>query len=109
MVTSPNYRNRAVIDAFRANGGKVDSSVFPIGDHLVLVTTTGAKSGKAHTTPLVYHRDGNRIVIIASKGGAPENPHWFNNLVKNPVVTVEVGTEKYQARATVVDPAERDR
>jgi deazaflavin-dependent oxidoreductase (nitroreductase family) len=109
LVSSPNDRNRIVIDEFRANGGKVGTSTHPAGDSLVLITTTGAKSGRSHTTPLVYHRDGNRVVIIASKGGAPENPSWYHNLVANPEVAVEIGAEKYRAKATVPGPEERDR
>ena len=102
-----NDRNRAVIDEFRANGGKV--TVHPAGHSLVLLTTTGAKSGRQHTTPLAYHEDNGRIVIVASKGGAPEHPAWYHNLKANPTVTVEVGTEKYEAEARVAEGEERDR
>jgi len=102
-----NDRNRAVIDEFRANGGKV--TIHPAGDHLVLLTTTGARSGRRHTTPLAYHRDGDRIVVVASKGGAPDNPAWYYNLRANPDVTVEVGTEQYEARAEIAEGEERER
>ena len=84
------------------------------GDHVALVTAKGAKSGEAITTPLVFGRDGDHYVIVASKGGAPTNPAWFGNLKANPEVEVEVakdhGTEKFKARARVVENrAERDR
>jgi len=75
---------------------------------MVLLTTTGAKSGKERTSPLVYTTDGDRIVIIASKAGAPTHPAWFHNLVANPDVTIEVGDLKVKARARVAEPTERD-
>ena len=102
-----NDRNRAVIDEFRNNGGKV--TIHPAGDHLVLLTTTGARSGRPHTTPLAYHEDQGRIVIVASKGGAPEHPAWYHNLRANSTVTGELGTEKFEAEATVARDEERDR
>lgn len=102
-----NEFNQKVIAEFRANGGRVGLGFE--GAPMILVTHKGAKSGKEYTTPLVYSRDGDRVVIIASKGGAPDNPQWFRNLVANPDVTVEVGEEKYAARARVVEGAERDR
>lgn len=84
------------------------------GDHLLLMTATGSRSGDAITTPLVYGRDGKNYVIVASKGGAPDNPTWLGNIIANPDVEVEIaspgGTEKFRARAQVVqDPRERDR
>ena len=100
--------NQGLIKEFRDNGGKAVSGPF-VNAPLLLLTTTGAKSGKPFTTPLVYTKDGDRIVIIASYGGAPRNPPWYHNLVANPVVTVEVGTEKYKAKATQVSGPERDR
>ena len=99
--------NRQIIEEFRANGGKVGGPF--AGAPMLLLTTTGAKSGRPHTTPLVYSTDGDRIVVIASKAGAPTHPAWYHNLVANPTVTVEVGTEKYQASAEVPTGAERDR
>jgi deazaflavin-dependent oxidoreductase (nitroreductase family) len=102
-----NDRNRAVIDEFRANGGKV--TIHPAGDSLALLTTTGAKSGRQHTTPLAYHRDGDRVIVVASKGGAPEHPAWYHNLRANPSVTLEVGAETYEAHAAVAEGEERDR
>jgi deazaflavin-dependent oxidoreductase (nitroreductase family) len=102
-----NEFNQKVIADFRANGGKVGPPFE--GAPMMLLTTTGAKSGQPRTTPLVHTTDGDRLVIIASKAGAPTNPNWYHNLLKSPVVTVEKGTEKFQARATVVTGAERDR
>lgn len=96
-----------MIAEFRANEGKVGGPF--AGSPMVLLTTTGAKSGKERTSPLVYTTDGDRIVIIASKAGAPTNPDWYYNIVANPTVTVEIGAERFQARATVAEGAERDR
>ena len=106
-MTSMNDFNRQVIEEFRANGGVVGGPF--AGRPLLLLTTTGAKSGKERTSPLVYMADGDRMVIIASKGGAPSNPDWYYNLVANPEVTVERGTERFAARAAVVDEPERTR
>jgi deazaflavin-dependent oxidoreductase (nitroreductase family) len=100
--------NDQLIEEFRANGGKVLSGPF-VGAPLLLLTTTGAKSGRPTTTPLVYTRDGDRIVIIASKAGAPTNPAWFHNLKAHPVVTIEIGKEKFQARAVITADPERKR
>ncbi|MEV0148495.1 MULTISPECIES: nitroreductase family deazaflavin-dependent oxidoreductase [unclassified Nonomuraea] len=99
--------NQKVIDEFRANGGKV-GGMFE-GANLVLLTTTGRKSGKQVTSPVMYLKDGERIVVIASYAGADHHPAWYLNLVANPSLTVEVGTEKYQARAEVMEGDERDR
>ena len=99
--------NAKIIDEFRANGGKV-SGQFE-GAPMLLLTTTGAKSGKRFTTPVVHTNDGDRLVIIASKAGAPTHPDWYYNLVKNPTVTVELGTETFEATAKVADEADRER
>ena len=106
-MTDWNEFNRTVIDEFRQNGGKVGGDFK--GAPMILITHTGAKSGTTYTTPLVYTRDGDRYVVIASKGGAPAHPHWFRNLVANPDVTVEVGTERFPARARVAEGDERAR
>ncbi len=95
--------NQQVIAEFRANAGKV-GGMFE-GAPMMLLTTTGAKSGQSRVAPLVYTTDNDRYVIIASKGGAPTNPDWFHNLRANPEVTVEVGTETFNARASVTDSA----
>jgi deazaflavin-dependent oxidoreductase (nitroreductase family) len=99
--------NAAVIDEFRDNGGKV-TGMFA-GAPLVLITTTGAKSGRRRTTPIVYTTDGDRLVIIASKGGAPTSPDWYHNLVANPDVTVELPLETFEAWARVAEEPERER
>jgi len=103
---TPNDFNRKIIEDFRANGGKVGPPFE--GAPMILLTTTGAKSGRPFTTPLVYLPDGEDWVIIASKAGAPSHPDWYHNLKAHPDVTIEVGTEKLSARATEVTGAERD-
>jgi deazaflavin-dependent oxidoreductase (nitroreductase family) len=99
--------NRQIIEEFRANGGET-SGPFK-GRPLLLLTTTGAKSGQKHTTPLVYTKDGDRVVVIASMGGAPKHPLWFINLRANRDVTLEIGTEKFEATASIAEGAERER
>ncbi|GAC1349588.1 MAG: nitroreductase family deazaflavin-dependent oxidoreductase [Ktedonobacteraceae bacterium] len=99
--------NRQTIEAFRANKGKVGGMWE--GRPLLLLTTTGAKSGKRHTSPTMYLPDGDRLVVFASKGGAPTHPDWYHNLVARPQVTVEVGGETYEAKATVLTGEERDK
>ena len=100
--------NKGVIADFRANGGEVAEGYFA-GLPIVLVTMTGAKSGRELCSPLVYTKDGDDLVIIASKGGAPEDPNWFHNLVATPAVTIEVGTDKYEATAVLAEGDERQR
>lgn len=82
--------NEAMIQEFHAKGGK---GVGQFGDHLVLLTTTGARSGDERTTPLMFHRDGDRLIVVASKGGAPDHPAWYHNLKANPRARVEIGTD----------------
>jgi deazaflavin-dependent oxidoreductase (nitroreductase family) len=79
------------------------------GRPLMLLTTTGAKTGEPRTAIVTFTRDGERYVIAASKSGAPDNPAWFHNLRANPEVTVEAAGERFRARATVTSGAERDR
>jgi deazaflavin-dependent oxidoreductase (nitroreductase family) len=100
--------NRNLIDDLRAHHGKATSGPF-IGRDVLILTTKGAKSGETRATPLVYTREGDDYVIIASKGGAPTNPHWFHNLSTHPDVTVEVGGEKFKARAKVMDGEDYER
>ena len=100
-------RNRRIIDEFRESRGKVGGRFE--GKTLLLLHTKGAKSGQERVNPTAYVRDGERYVIIASKGGAPTNPSWYYNLLANPLVTVESGTETFQARATVAEEPERTR
>jgi len=102
-----NNWNQAVIDEFRANSGKVDGHF--AGSTLLILHTVGAKSGKEHINPAVYIKDGDRLVIIASKAGAPTNPDWYYNILANPLVTVEVGTEQFQAQAAIAPEPERTR
>jgi deazaflavin-dependent oxidoreductase (nitroreductase family) len=99
--------NRGIIDEFRANGGQVGGQF--AGAPLLLLTTTGAKSGLPRTNPMMYLADGDRLVVFASKAGAPTNPDWYHNLVANPTATVEVGTDRYEVDATVTTGEERDR
>lgn len=99
--------NEQIIDEFRANGGKVGN--FP-GAKLLLLHTRGARSNQPHTTPLRYVEDGDKYVLIAAKGGAPNNPDWYYNMLARPNdVTIEVGTEQLKVSATVAAPTERDR
>ncbi len=99
--------NQSIINEFHANAGKVGGRF--AGKTLLLLHTVGAKSGKERVNPVAYVSDGDRFVIIASKGGAPTNPDWYYNLLAHPLVTVEVGTEKFQARAETVPEPERTR
>ncbi|HUI88989.1 MAG TPA: nitroreductase family deazaflavin-dependent oxidoreductase [Anaerolineales bacterium] len=100
-------RNRKIIDEFRANGGKVGGPFE--GRTLLLLHTVGAKSKQPRINPVAYVRDGERYVIIASKGGAPTNPDWYYNIVADPNLTVEVGTETFHVRAKVAEEPDRSR
>jgi deazaflavin-dependent oxidoreductase (nitroreductase family) len=99
--------NQRIIEEFRANAGRVGGSWE--GRDLLLLTTTGRKSGNTHTTPMVYTRDSDRLLVYASKGGAPRHPDWYLNLVEHPKVVVEVGDERYDATAAPLQGDERDR
>lgn len=99
--------NLQIIDEFRKNDGKTTGQFKD--SPLLLLTTTGAKSGEQRTTPLVYSKDGDDVVVIASKGGAPTHPAWYLNLAKNPEVTVELGTDTFTGRAIVTEGEERKR
>ena len=92
----------------RANDGVIQSGPMA-GRPLMILTTTGAKSGEPREAIITYTRDGNTYVIAASKSAAPENPHWYHNLLAHPEATVEAGGEKFQARATEATGEERDR
>ncbi|GAB3209715.1 nitroreductase/quinone reductase family protein [Marinactinospora thermotolerans] len=103
----PTPFNQQVIEEFRANNGRVGGPFE--GARLLLLTTTGARSGSPHTTPLGYlHDEGDRVLVIASAGGAPRHPAWYHNLVANPRVTVEDGVFTYEAKAIVLEGRERD-
>jgi len=106
-MSSPSDFNQQIIAEFRANGGKVGGPFE--GGTLLLLHTIGAKSGQPRINPLAYTTDGDRLVIIASKGGAPTNPDWFYNIQANPNVSLEVGTETFQARASIPGEPERTR
>jgi deazaflavin-dependent oxidoreductase (nitroreductase family) len=97
--------NRRVIEQFRA-GGDIDGMH---RDRLVLLTTVGARTGQHRTTPMMFHRDGDRILVIAANAGAPKHPDWYSNLVQHPQVTVEIGDETYDAVALVLAGPERER
>jgi deazaflavin-dependent oxidoreductase (nitroreductase family) len=99
--------NKAIIEEFRANEGKVGGQFE--GAPLLLLSSTGAKSGERRTTPVVYQADGERLVIFASKAGAPTNPAWYHNLRANPSATVEVGNETVEVKAVVTEGEERER
>ena len=99
--------NTALVDEFRANEGRVTG---PYGNsQLLVLTTTGSKTGQLHVTPLAYTQDGEQLVVIASKGGGPTSPSWYYNLIAEPSVTVELPGETFVARATVVAGEERAR
>ena len=102
----PGDWNQQTIAEFRANEGRVGGPFE--GAPVLLLTTTGAKTGKRRTSPMMYLPDGDRLLVFASKAGAPTNPDWFHNLVAHPTVTVEVGVEEYEATATVTEGSERD-
>ncbi len=102
-----NTYNRQLIEEFRANRGKSGGPME--GRPLLLLTTTGAKSGQLRTTPMMYIPDGDRLLVIASNAGAPVHPDWYRNLVAYPEVTVEVGNEIFEAIAIVTEGPERQR
>ncbi|MCJ7703466.1 MAG: nitroreductase family deazaflavin-dependent oxidoreductase [Anaerolineales bacterium] len=104
-MSDTNDWNKKIIKEFRANEGKVGGRFENMT--LVLLHTTGAKSGLGRINPLVCMPDGDRIIVCASKGGAPSNPDWYYNLVSNPEVVVEYGTEEFKAKATVTEEPER--
>lgn len=106
-MSSFNDFNQTVITEFRANGGKVSGPFANMS--LLLLTTIGAKSGQPRIAPLAYTTDGDHFIIIASKAGAPTNPDWYYNLLANPTVTVEIGQERFQARAAIAEGQERER
>lgn len=99
--------NRVVVEEFRASGGRV-GGMFE-GAPMVLVTTTGARTGRRITTPLIYLGDGERNLVFASNAGAPINPAWYHNIVANPDVIVEQDSRTYTATAVPVHGDERDR
>ncbi len=101
-MSTYNDFNRNLIEDLRTHHGKATAGPF-MGRDVLILTTKGAKSGELRETPLVYTRDGDRYVIVASKGGAPTNPAWYHNLKQHPEVTIEVGGKKLKARAQDID------
>jgi deazaflavin-dependent oxidoreductase (nitroreductase family) len=108
MATDYESFTKRLIDDMRAHGGRVSAGPMA-GRPLAILTTKGARSGQDRSAIVTYTRDGDRYVIAASKSGAPTNPAWYFNLQANPVVTLEAGGERFDARATVTSGAERDR
>ena len=106
-MSEVNEWNKKVIAEFRANEGKVGGPFE--GKTLLLLHTTGAKSQQERINPVACVKDGDRLAVIASKVGAPTHPDWYFNIVANPQVTVEVGTETFRAKATVAEEPERSR
>lgn len=102
MSTDFNDFNRKLIADLRAHEGNATSGPF-LGRPVLILTTTGAKSGELRENPLVFTRDGDRLVVIASKGGAPTHPAWYHNLLANPEVEVEVLGERFLATARATD------
>ncbi|MEU6237127.1 nitroreductase/quinone reductase family protein [Kitasatospora sp. NPDC047058] len=100
-------RNQLVINEFRSAGGVVGGDFD--GVPLLLLTSTGARSGEPRTMPVTYLRDGARLVVFAANGGRPRHPDWYHNLLAEPTALVEVGAESYRVTATVTEGVERDR
>jgi deazaflavin-dependent oxidoreductase (nitroreductase family) len=108
MSSTYNDFNQTLIKHLRENKGKAPDGPFK-DRSLVILTSKGAKSGAVHESPIVYSRDGDKYVIVASKGGAPTNPSWYHNLKAHPEVTVEIGGEKFKARAREAGEDEYER
>jgi deazaflavin-dependent oxidoreductase (nitroreductase family) len=102
-----NAHNHRIIEELRASRGKPDNPF--VNRRLLLLTTTGAKSGQPRTKPMLYIPDGDRLLVIASNAGAPTHPDWYRNLLVYPQVIVELGNETFAATATVAEGAERQR
>ncbi len=105
-MADDNNWNQKIIDEFHANGGKVGGPFE--GASLLLLHTIGRRSGKERVSPLMYKQRGDDYVIFASKGGAPENPDWYYNLISNPEASIEVGTKTVSVRGNEVEGDERD-
>jgi deazaflavin-dependent oxidoreductase (nitroreductase family) len=99
--------NAKLIEEFRANRGQMSGQM--AGRQLLLLTTTGARSGEQRTAVVGYRPYGDDLAIIASDNGAPKAPNWFANLKKDPAATVEVGAEKFEVRTRVASPGEREK
>lgn len=99
--------NKQIMTEFHANAGKVGGRFE--GRDVLILTTTGARTGQTRWNPLVYSKDGDRFVIVASKGGAPTSPDWYHNLAANPSAVIEVGSDVISVEASITSGAERDR
>lgn len=99
--------NTQIIEEFRSNEGKVGGQFE--GAPLLLLHTTGARTGQERVNPVMYRTDGKNLAVFASKAGADTNPDWYHNLLANPATTVEIGNETRAVRARVADADERDR
>ncbi|MEP7201768.1 MAG: nitroreductase family deazaflavin-dependent oxidoreductase [Ilumatobacteraceae bacterium] len=106
-MAAGNDWNKQIIDEFRANSGKVGGQFE--GAPLLLLHTTGAKSGQARVNPMMYQEDGGKYVVFASKAGAPTNPDWYYNLLANPRASIEVGDQTVNVAAKVADGDDRER
>jgi len=106
--TETNNWNETIIADFHAHGGQITVGRLA-GSSMLLMTTIGAKTGEPRTVPVGYHREGDSYIVVGSNAGRDEQPAWLANVRKNPLVTVEVGTEKFQARARITEGAERRR
>jgi F420H(2)-dependent quinone reductase len=94
---------------YRASGGRLGHTIPGVPGKMLLLDHTGAKSGTKRTSPLLYVRDGEDVVVVASKGGFPKHPAWYHNLVANPDTTVQIGSHHLKVHARVAKPDERDR
>jgi F420H(2)-dependent quinone reductase len=94
---------------YQRTGGRLGHTIPGVPGRMLLLDHVGAKSGTKRTSPLLYFRDGDNVVIVASKGGFPKHPAWFHNLLANPDTTVQIGSEKRRVYARVADPEERER
>lgn len=98
--------NQELVEEYRANGGALSGRMAT--SRLLLLTTTGARSGLSHTTPLGYGVDGARLIVIASNNAAASHPAWYYNIVAHPDVTIELGSERFAARATIIEQDARE-
>jgi deazaflavin-dependent oxidoreductase (nitroreductase family) len=108
MSVSEQLHGQEHVDRYRETGGEV-GHIWKEGSTVLLLTTTGRKSGEPRTKPLIYAADGDRYVIVASRGGAPKHPSWYLNLQQTPEVEVQVKDEVFHARARTAEGAERER
>jgi deazaflavin-dependent oxidoreductase (nitroreductase family) len=106
-MSTPDDWNKAIIEEFRANAGKVGGPF--AGKTLLLLHTVGARTGRERVNPVAYVLDGDHIVIVASKGGSPTNPGWYHNIIARPHLTVEVGVDQFPVVASVALEPERTR